>query len=504
MAKRPRARALFILAASAAIGPVGCSKSGGGAADTIGAASVLERNNHPSRDGLFVQPTLTKATAARMAMDATFNATFTGTMFASPLYVEKGPGGKGVFFAVTTNNDVFALDETTGATVWTRNIGPAPTANGVDCGRIHPLGILGTPVIDGTTRTLFLSAAVGTTQIDRHEVHALSIDDGSERAGWPVDLTKVTAGTVTFTAPPQNQRSALSLVGGIVYVAFGGHAGDCGPYHGWVIGIDAKNPASIGGWASGGVGEGIWAPGGMASDGNGVFAVTGNATGGATDHLDSEEVVRVTGLGTLDRSTTANFYYPAMWHYMDANDQDFAASSPVYVPVPGATPPAFVVALSKMGHMYLLDAKKLGGMGGEVVDYAVGTIAFTAPTVYTTAAGVHVGIYASGVQCPGGGAGGVVSVLIPPGAPPVPQVAWCANTDGGGSPITTSTDAKTDAILWFISGDKLNGVDGDTGQVIYDGGTDSCPSVEHWTSPIAVKGRIIIGADGRLCSWSPH
>ena len=47
-------------------------------------------------------------------------------MWASPLYLENGPGGKGVFFAVTTGNDVFALDETTGAMVWMHNIGSSP------------------------------------------------------------------------------------------------------------------------------------------------------------------------------------------------------------------------------------------------------------------------------------------------------------------------------------------------------------------------------------------
>jgi len=50
---------------------------------------------------------------------------------ASPLYLENGPGGKGVFFVETIANDVFAFDETTGAVVWQRNIGPSPTGNGV-------------------------------------------------------------------------------------------------------------------------------------------------------------------------------------------------------------------------------------------------------------------------------------------------------------------------------------------------------------------------------------
>ena len=58
-------------------------------------------------------------------------------MWASPLYLENGPGGKGVFIAVTNGNNVFALDETTGAMVWMHNIGTAP---GRSAGRLrrHP------------------------------------------------------------------------------------------------------------------------------------------------------------------------------------------------------------------------------------------------------------------------------------------------------------------------------------------------------------------------------
>src|SRR6185369_10011476 len=125
---------------------------------------------------------------------------------------------------------------------------------------IHPLGIISTPVIDAASRTIFVAGAIGTTSIARHEVHALSVDDGSERAGWPVDVSTMSAGGVTFSPPPQNQRSALSLVNGILYVAYGGHVGDCGSYRGWVIAINAANPAQRGAWATGGGQEGIWAP----------------------------------------------------------------------------------------------------------------------------------------------------------------------------------------------------------------------------------------------------
>lgn len=57
--------------------------------------SVLERNHHPSRDGLYVQPTFTKAAVAKLAMETTFNATFTGNTWASPSFWRTAPAERG-------------------------------------------------------------------------------------------------------------------------------------------------------------------------------------------------------------------------------------------------------------------------------------------------------------------------------------------------------------------------------------------------------------------------
>lgn len=490
-------------------------KGGRGSVGTpTGNQSVLERNNGPSRDGHFLQPTLNKATAAKLALDADFQASFMGKMYASPLYLENGPAGEGIFIAVTTNNDVFALDETSGKGVWTRNIGQAPKQTGAGCGNVSPLGILSTPAIDADSRTLFVAGAVGSDAIERHEVHALSADDGKERSGFPIDVATITApGSVAFQPRPQNQRSALSLVGHTLYVPYGGHFGDCGAYRAWVFGIDITDPSKRGAWAGLGRGEGIWAAGGMASDGDGVFAITGNNTAREADHAktDSEEVVRVTGLGELARND-ANIFYPARWKEMDDADADFGASSPVYIEVPGATPSKLVVAIAKDGHMYLLDAANLGGMGGQKADFMVSNgsmTLLTVPAAYTTAKGVHVvfSVRSGAAKCPAGQASGhvMMSVLIPKGSPPAPSVAWCAGVSGTDTaPIATTTDGSSDALVWYMNGDKLNAVDGDTGAVVFAGGSGSCSGVRQWTSPIAVKGRIVVGGDGHLCSWSAH
>jgi hypothetical protein len=192
---------------------------------------------------------------------------------------------------------------------------------------------------------------------------------------------------------------------------------------------------------------------------------------------------------------------------MDASDADFGSSSPIVIDVPGATPSKLVVATAKTGHMYFLDAKNLGGMGGQLVDFQPGTSGFTAPTSYPTAKGVMVALsLGTATMCPGGGAMGpqVVGVLVAPGSPVKPQVVWCAPLAAGQrySPIATTVDGKNEAIVWYLSGQTLKAVDGETGKAVFDGMGD-CPGVRRWTSPIAAKGRIIVGGDNHLCAWSP-
>jgi hypothetical protein len=490
-------------------GTTGTGTGGTAAADN----SVLERNHHPSRDGNYLQPSLTKTAVATLARDTGFTANFTGDTWASPLYLENGPSGKGAFFTVTNDDNVFALDETTGAQVWMKNLGTAASQTGQSCGDISPLGIISTPVIDEQARTLYVAGAIGNNStITAHQIHALSVDDGSERTGWPIDVSTFSSGGVTFTASPQNQRSALSLVGGVLYVAYGGHNGDCGNYRGWVMAINTATPTQRGAWVTGGTrGEAIWAAGGMASDGNGIFAVTGNNTAGTSTHADSEEVVRLTGLATLDRTSNANIFYPSTWRTMDGDDADLGASSPVYL----ASPSPMVAVVSKDGHLFLLDAANLGGstpLADLVVASGGSMLIHTAPAAYATAAGMHLVFTTdSNAVCPSGGPSGkvVMSVLIPAGSPPVPKTIWCVATGNAelgfpASPMVTTTDGQSNAIVWVINVGTLMGLDGDTGATVYNGTAGPCAGIHKWTAPIAVKGRIVVAGDNNVCSWSPH
>ena len=512
---------------------------------------MLERGKDPSRDGNYVQAALTTAAAMMKVMpDAAFttNAAFTGSMFASPLYLANGPGGKGIFIAATTNNDVKTYDDT-GTQVWTRNIAQNPMSGG----SLTPKGIMGTPVIDATLgpdgfATIYVCVPNGPTAggaMDRYELHALSAKDGSERAGWPAKLDATVKATNdglnrAFNPIVQAQRPALSLVGGIVYIGFGGPFGDFGTtYYGWVIAVDTKNPATIGAWSSRLGGAPIWTPGGFASDGDGVIITTGNYWNNMgymapATYGDSEAIIRLSGMPSA--LTRKDEYYPVRWPAMDQNDQDLGSSSVLLLNVPGANPATYGVTVSKDSHLYFVDTTKLGTAtgGGEIVDMVLTNSNHSArisPVSYTTTDGaIHIAITIDRgpyIGCPAtstadGSLAALMGLTVTPGSPATVALNWCTPIGGpaqgdpgtirnrSASPLVTTTDGKTDPILWVAgstsqttagtTANLLYGIDGQTGKVLYSGG--NCAGIRQWTTPIAVKGHIVLGGDAKLCSWS--
>ncbi len=488
--------------------------SGGSGTGTGGSAadqSVLERNKNPSRDGLFVQPSLTKAAAMTMAPDTNFNnaATFTSAVqggsnvAASPVYLD-GANGAGLFFIPTVGGDVVARKED-GTSAWSTSIG-APATGNIGCsGQTNaPLGILSTPVIDAQSKTIYVAGIVGNGQgVTSQIASAIDITTGKVKTGWPVDVGM--AGS--FDPKIHNQRSALSLVNGILYIPYAGYVGDCGSYHGRVVAIDTSAPTTVGQWATGDMGGGIWASGGLASDGTSVFAATGNyvplGTAPAT-HTDSEEVVRVTGMGTK-----ADYFYPATdWSSFDKADADLGSNNPMVITVPGATPSKLVVAISKGGNGYLLDAAQMHGSttmgGGEKATFSLSakSSVFGAPASYKTGMGTYVVMTSSmAAGCPGGATGSQVMAVRISASPLAAAVVWCAPSGSSTNPIATTSDGTSDAIVWYTASGKLMGVDGDTGAPVYSSTTACGGSVPKWSSPIAVKGRIVVAGNGHLCAW---
>ena len=146
------------------------------------------------------------AAAANLTRDLGFNGTIVGNVYAQPLYIEDGPGGVAMVIAVTQSNNVYALNATTGAIVWQRNVG-TPITSGLPCGNINPLGITGTPIVDLASRSLFLDAEVSGSG---HQIFSLNVDTGATNAGWPVTVNTAVSGFDSSVAKCSELRSASS------------------------------------------------------------------------------------------------------------------------------------------------------------------------------------------------------------------------------------------------------------------------------------------------------
>src|SRR6266481_2114822 len=222
-------------------------------ADANAQVNVTQKNNNLFRDGLYIDAAFTPGNAANLVRDLNFNGAISGNVHAQPLYIEGGPNGPMVI-VVTASNNVYALHADTGTVIWQRtDIGPAVTS-GLPCGNINPVGIIGTPVVDLGSRSLFFDALISGNPI-KHFIFSLNVDTGVTNAGWPVDLD---ATSLTFVSLAQEDRGALALVNGIVYVPYSGYFGDCGTYHGWGVGVHINDPTNVGNWATVAEGGGIW------------------------------------------------------------------------------------------------------------------------------------------------------------------------------------------------------------------------------------------------------
>jgi hypothetical protein len=360
---------------------------------------------------------------------------------------------------------------------------------------------------------------VGGT-IKTHLVHALSLDDGSELAGWPVDVSTLQHGSLAFDPVAENQRGAVVIAGSTLYVPYSGHASDCPHngvyYHGWVIGVPLDDPAGATAWATGAQQSGIWGPGGLASDGAGVFAVTGNAGDMETAQTpwQHQEAILRFQAGPVFSGQTADYFAPFNWAALDANDLDLGGSGVLLVDVPGATPSQIAVAFGKDGKAYLADRTNLGGIGPVtggppvLVSQVAGSQIIGAPAWYTTASGVYVTLVVYNGQqtaggCPAGQSGDLMALKIVPGAPPTLTTAWCQNSNGHGSPTVTA--AGGDTLVWTVGAETtghLYAFDGDTGTPVYTS-KETMPQLTRFIVPIAVHGRIIVGGNGKAYAFKP-
>lgn len=382
-----------------------------------------------------------------------------GELYGEPLVV----GGR--VYVATEGDTVYALDAASGAVAWKTHLGTPVPGSQLPCGDVDPVGVTSTPVADPAQGLLYVAAFEAP---GKHVLAALKMDTGAIAWQRGVD-------------PPGddphvlNQRGALALANGNVYVPFGGRDGDCGDYHGWVVSAPATGggqlatyrvPATGGGGRSAG-GAGIWAPGGEALDGSGnLFVATGNGGSSAFDYSDS--VVKLSpSLQVLD------YFAPSNWQQLSISDADLGSLAPVLLDSD------LVFVIGKEGVGFLLKAGALGKIGGQAYaarvcsGAAFSGAAYAAPYVY--------------VPCTNG-----IAALKLNGSSF--QAAWRGPAVRPGAPIVAG------GAVWSVERTgRLTALDAASGQTRFQ--TAIPQSVTSFPSLSAVGNRLYVPAGPRVLAF---
>ena len=404
----------------------------------MAAWDVLTYHDDPGSTGQQAAETqLTPANVNVSGFGKQFSTALDGQVYAQPLVkggvsVTSGaePGVHDLVIVATEHDSVYAIDAHSGDVVWkTSFLAPAdgitsvPAPADVNTGDLTPeIGITSTPVIDPTTDLVYVLAktkqVVGGDAADPHYIqtlHALDLGSGAESAAGPAVVADTTynrntnaytynsgpfvygtgdgsvGGKVYYNALREHQRAALTLVNGVIYVASASH-GDNGPYHGWVLGYDAKTlaiTAAFNTTPNGGLG-GIWQAGGaVASDGQGnLYVETGNGTfgdGSANPPLDAkgfpvggnyaDSFLKL----SVDTSTNpqnqnvngwglkvSDYFTPYNELALSNVDADLGSAAPLVLPdIAGAVLNSgqhqkLLVGSGKEGRIYLIDRDNMG------------------------------------------------------------------------------------------------------------------------------------------------
>ena len=356
---------MLLLAAFALAGPE---------ARAQGVFNVPTRSYNNQRTGANLSETiLTASNVNSSQFGKLFMLTVDDVIYAQILYVSSVPiGGSthNVIYVATANNTVYAFDaDTLGSPLWQRNFNGVgvPSVN-TQLGQACPggyldfignIGIVGTPVIDTQTRTMFFVTRTVESGATVQRLRAIDITTGADEANSPQVIQASVPGTgdggttVTFNPVTENQRSALSLSQGVLYIAWASYC-DTPPYHGWVLAYNETTLAQVGAFNTtpNGTGSGIWMAGaGLAFDASGnAYFGTGN---GSTDDVSSfgESLLKLasSSLARLDYFTASNY------STLNANDGDFGSSGPVMLP--GTN---LLTTGGKEGRLYLLNTSNLG------------------------------------------------------------------------------------------------------------------------------------------------
>src|SRR5438445_1480521 len=518
---------------------------------------VLTQHNNNARTGAYTTETvLTPANVNQTTFGKLFSYPVDGRIYAQPLYVPNvsitGKGTHNVIFIATEHDSVYAFDADSngGANstpLWQITLldsahGAASGATTVPNGDISTadlvpeIGITGTPVIDGSTGTLYVVGKTKEGSVANpayvQRLHALDIGTGAEKFGGPVTIsaslsgtgTGSSAGVLAFDPKWQMNRAGLLLQNGAVYIAFRSH-GDNGPWHGWVLSYSASTLQKLSTYCTtpNGFGSGTWMAGaGLAADvidpvnkpyGR-MFIATGNGSYDASPPYSNsmdygDDIIRLDLSGGI--LTVQDSFTPFNQASLSSSDEDLASGGVLLLPdqsIGGHT--HLLAQAGKEGKIYLVDRDTMGGFNSSADNIVQeipnpnntnftgglwGTPAFWNNTLYTWGVGMNLKAYSlsNGLLSTTPTATGPQSSGYPGATPSVSSngnsngIVWTVQTDGYNRPSV--------AILRAYNASNISTELYDSAQ---NATRDAGGMATKFVVPTIANGKVYVGTAGEL------
>jgi outer membrane protein assembly factor BamB len=292
--------------------------------------------------------------------------TLDGAVYAEPLVYDA------TVYVATENDSVYAIAASSGKVLWRRHVGTAVSTSVVDsaptlgsgCGDIDPLGITGTPVIDTATGEIFVAEETEMPgdsgwQGIRHWLVAISLK--THQLLWHRDIDPPHGNDPSYYyIPAEQQRPALTLANGRLYVPMGGLNGDCGQYHGYVVDVPVSGSGPLQSYQVPTQREGaIWeTDGAVVSPEGDLYVATGNGSSNTVARFDE-------GNSLVELSPNLQriaYWAPSNWVQLNDQDWDLGSAGPINVP---GTSLIFVAGkpANSGDYGYLLREGNLRGIG---------------------------------------------------------------------------------------------------------------------------------------------
>jgi outer membrane protein assembly factor BamB len=377
---------------------------------------VTTYKNDVSRSGL--NPTETKLTTANVnstSFGLLRNLPVDGKVDAQPLYLSQlsiAGTAHNVVFAATEHGSVYAFDANSGAVLWqvsTLKAGES-TSGSLGCNQVVPeIGVTSTPVIDrsaGAHGTMFVVAmSLDASSAYHQRLHALDITTGAELLGGPTEISasvpSAGGGTNVFNPTQYEERAALLLLNGSIYLSFTSHC-DAPPYSGWVMTYAESTLAqtavlNVG--QNSQSGPAIWmAGGGPAADAsgnvylltaNGAFETTLNTAGFPNLGDFGNSFVKIVNSGGA--LSVADYFALTDTLAASAADRDLGSGGAMLLPDltdSAGTVHHLVVGAGKDGNIYVVNRDSMGKFsptGNNIYQQLTGAVAggiFSTPAYF--------------------------------------------------------------------------------------------------------------------------